>query len=291
MSWRARSAAGCAVLALGLAWAAPACAQGAAFGWDPRWPKFRPSEYVLTAVAGSASLVLYFGVRDARTPRRVGGILFDDYFRDALRLRPPGERDAARTLSDWTALSAIGWAIAVDSLAVPLARGSAELSGQLLLMDAEAFAVSTLITNSLFKTVARARPSYSECQRDPKYDPLCKSNATGSFPSGHANTSFTAAGLSCAHHLHVALYGDRLADVLACVGTITLAATTGTLRVMGDRHYATDVLVGAMIGFAVGYGMPTLLHYGKVRNDAAVPGAMQPLDQVVPLGPSISGTF
>jgi membrane-associated phospholipid phosphatase len=291
MSWRARAAAGCATLALGLAWSPHVWAQEAAFGWDPRWPKFRPAEYVLTGVAGSAALVLYFGMHDAQTPRRTGGILFDDYFREALRLRAPGQRDSARTVSDWTAISAMSWVIAVDSLVVPLARGSTELSGQMLLMDAEAFSFSTLITTLIFKTVARARPSYLECERDAKYDPLCKLHPTGSFPSGHTNTAFTAAGLSCAHHLHVPLYGDQLADVLACAGTITLAATTGTLRVAGDRHYATDVLVGAMIGFAVGYGMPTLLHYGKVHDDTPASTAMQPLGTTVPIVPAISGVF
>ena len=291
MSWRARIGTGCVTLALGLLWATQVSAQAAEFGWDPRWPKFRPSEYVLTGVTGAAAVVLYFGVHDAQTARGTGGILFDDYFREALRLRAPGQRDMARTISDWTALSAMTWAIAIDSLTVPLARGSAELSGQMLLMDAEAFSVSTLITTVIFKTVARGRPSYVECGKDANYDPLCKLHATGSFPSGHTNTAFTAAGLSCAHHLHVPLYGDRLADVLACAGTLTLAAATGTLRIVGDRHYTTDVLVGALIGFSIGYGLPTLLHYGNVQGDAAAASAMQPLARVVPLGPTISGSF
>jgi membrane-associated phospholipid phosphatase len=221
----------------------------------------------------------------------MGGVLFDDYFRDALRLRPPGQRDTARRVSDWMVVSTLTWAIAVDSLTVPLARGSSELSGQLLLMDAEALAFSTLLNTLLFKAVGRARPSYTECQRDPNYDPQCGLHPTGSFPSGHSNTSFTAAGLSCAHHLHVPLYGDRTADVLACAGMITVAAATGTLRVVGDRHYATDVLVGAMLGFAIGYGMPTLLHYGKVQDGPTPAVANQPLGQVMPLGPIISGVF
>jgi membrane-associated phospholipid phosphatase len=291
MSWRSRIATGCVTLTLGLAWAPHAPAQESGLAWDPSWEKFRPAEYVLTGLAGSAALVLYFGMHDARTPRLTGGVLFDEYFRDTLRLRPPGQRDIARTVSDWTAISAMTWAIAVDSLVVPVARGSTELSGQMLLMDAEAFAFSTLITTLIFKTVARARPSYLECERDPKYDPLCKLHPTGSFPSGHTNTAFTAAGLSCAHHSHVPLYGDRLADVLACAGTLTLAAATGTLRVVGDRHYATDVLVGAMIGFGVGYGMPTLLHYGKAQTDAPASTAMQPLGTTMPIVPTISGVF
>ena len=53
------------------------------------------------------------------------------------------------------------------------------------------------------------------------------------------------------------MYGDRVADVLACAGTLTLAAATGTLRVVGDRHYATDVLVGASIGIAAGHSVAT----------------------------------
>ena len=30
---------------------------------------------------------------------------------------------------------------------------------------------------------------------------------------------------------------------------------------MGDRHHATDVIVGSLVGFGIGYGVPTLLHY------------------------------
>lgn len=291
MSWRGRAAGGCLALAVGLACARDARAQTADFGWNEAWPKFRPSEYVLTGLAGSAALVLYFGVRDARTPRGTGGVLFDDYFRDALRLRAPQHRDLARTSSDWTALSAMTWVIAIDSLTVPLARGSSELSGQMLLMDAEAFSVSSLLTTLIFKSIARARPSYSDCERDSNYDPLCKLHPTGSFPSGHTNTAFTAAGLSCAHHLHVELYGDPVADALACAGTLTLATATGTLRILGDRHYTTDVLVGALIGFGAGYGLPTLLHYGSSAQVDSTPNGMQALGRVTPLGPMISGTF
>ncbi len=42
---------------------------------------------------------------------------------------------------------------------------------------------------------------------------------------------------------------------------VTLATGEGVLRIMGDRHYATDVLAGAAIGFGFGFGVPTLLHY------------------------------
>jgi len=290
MRWKTRITTGCIALALGTAWTSHVRAQGAELGWDPRWPKFQPYEYVLTGVAGSAAVVVYFGVHDAVTARRTGGVLFDDYVRDAFRLRTPRGRDLARAISDWTAISAMSWTFAVDSLAVPVARGSAELSAQMLLMDVEAFSVSSLITTVTFKIVARGRPSYEDCERDAQYDPLCKLHATGSFPSGHTNSAFTAAGVSCAHHLHVPLYGNPTADALACAGSLTLAATTGAMRVAGDRHYASDVLVGALIGFGVGYGLPMLLHYGRSTSDGQA-STTQPLDRIVPLGPVISGSF
>jgi len=84
----------------------------------------------------------------------------------------------------------------VDSLAVPLLRQHPGVAMQLMLMDAESFAISTLITNTMFNTVGRTRPSYEDCQRNPSFDPLCRSGDTTSFPSGHTNGAFTAAGLS-----------------------------------------------------------------------------------------------
>ena len=89
--------------------------------------------------------------------------------------------------------------------------------------------------------------------------------------------------------MHAALYANSVADALACAGTITLAASTGTLRVLGDRHYASDVVVGAVVGFAVGYGVPTLFHYGKVDKSSQTAQALEPLGAGV--GPTISGSF
>ena len=34
------------------------------------------------------------------------------------------------------------------------------------------------------------------------------------------------------------------------------------MRIMADRHYTTDVIVGSIGGFTGGFLLPTLLHYG-----------------------------
>lgn len=259
---------------------------------DWNWPRFRPIEYAATTVAGAASLGIYLAIPNAKPARVTGGVLLDEPIRTVLRLSSPHGRGVARYTSDLTALATLNWSLGIDSLLVPIARKNPDMAGQLALMDAEAFAFSTLLTNSIFKLVGRGRPSYVECERDSSYDSLCHINDTSSFPSGHTNVAFTAAGLSCAHHLHIPLYNDRTADIAACAGTLALAAATGTLRMVGDRHYATDVWVGALIGFAVGYGVPTLLHYDRGTTDTSVPaGMMQPLAGAAPIGPSFSGSF
>jgi len=229
--------------------------------WSPRFRRFRPWEYVATGIVGAASLSAFFLLAAPSEPDWTGGILFDDSARRALRVRSASALESVRKASDYTALSAVVLAVGVDSLAVPLLRKRGDLALQLLLMDAEAFAFSSFITTMTFREVGRARPSYEDCQRNPDFDRLCDSGPFSSFPSGHATTSATAAGLSCAHHLHLDLYGSKAADALACGVTSALAASTGLLRVMGDRHYVTDVLAGQAIGFGFGFGLPTLLHY------------------------------
>jgi len=250
-----------AALALLTAGTAPAHAHERALVWDPSWPKFRTSEYVATGALGAAALGAMFLLDDATKPRLRGGFLFDDAARAAFRARSPAGRDAARTASDITAVSAASLLLGVDSLLVPVARGRADVAWQLEWMNAEAFALSTLIRTVVVKATARARPSYGDCAEDPSFDPLCEDSKTASFPSGHTSAAFTAAGLSCAHHTQLALYGERYGDDAACRVSLLLAVATGSLRVVGDRHYVSDVVVGAMLGFGVGFGLPLLLHY------------------------------
>jgi membrane-associated phospholipid phosphatase len=265
--------------------------QTGALVWQEKWPKFRPSEYVITAAAGIASVSAYFLLTPPSKPYWTGRNFLDDDIRDELRVRSPTARENVRSASNVVAVAAVVWAVGVDSLLVPALRHKPDIAIQLALMDAESFALSTMVTTTMFSTLGRARPSYADCQRDPNFDRLCRSATTSSFPSGHTNGSFTAAGLSCAHHLHLGLYGDPTADALACVGTITVASGTGVLRVMGDRHYATDVWAGGLIGFAFGYGMPTLFHYGKVGSATEGSLFVSPVGSGFPFGPTISGTF
>ncbi len=74
------------------------------------------------------------------------------------------------------------------------------------------------------------------------------------------SSAFTAAGLLCRNHLSLNTARSQLQNVLICTSSLTIAAATAVLRISADRHYFSDVLTGATIGYAVGYFLPRLLY-------------------------------
>ena len=232
------------------------------FGWDPAWRRFDAAEYTLTgAVALSAGTLHMFVNPNRDPPWDAGPILFDAPVRDAIRAKGREDLTRARDVGNVMNVAVFAQTLVVDSLIVPIARGSGDVAWQMTWMNAEAFGTSGLTTWLLFTLVGRARPSWRECDAETTDDPLCKSGISSGFPSGHAASAFTAAGLACAHHSNVPLYGGGVPDALACFGALAVATGAGTMRLVGDRHYTTDLLAGATIGLAIGYAMPTFLHY------------------------------
>lgn len=67
---------------------------------------------------------------------------------------------------------------------------------------------------------------------------------------------------------------------------LSLATTTAVLRMVADKHYFTDVLVGAVVGGAAGYAVPALLH-GVDENDDATKARVVP----TPGGLAVVGHF
>ena len=62
-----------------------------------------------------------------------------------------------------------------------------------------------------------------------------------------------AAGL-CVQHSRLEIYGGA-ADKIVCPAALAVAATTGLLRIVSDRHWASDVLGGAIFGTVLGAGV------------------------------------
>jgi hypothetical protein len=79
--------------------------------------------------------------------------------------------------------------------------------------------------------------------------------------------SAVGAGLACAHHAALPLYGGGFPDAAVCVLLGASTLTVGTMRLMSDRHWASDVLFGLAIGGGIGLGLPYLLHYSDSGPD------------------------
>jgi membrane-associated phospholipid phosphatase len=229
--------------------------------WNPKWPRFRSIGYVLTAASVAGALAATFLLPYPEDPRWVGGILADTQVRKLLRARTPSLRDGVRTASDITLIASILQTAVVDGFIIPVADDNWFVAWQLTLMNAQAFALNILVATVLFKTAARARPAYADCAVDRNSDPLCAAGTFASFPSSHTSTSFTAAGLSCIHHQYLPLYGGQPWDAAACASSLVIASATGLFRVVGDRHWLSDVVLGAAFGFSLGYFYPYLFHY------------------------------
>jgi len=231
--------------------------------WNSNWPRFRPAEIALTSGLALQVAAATFLLPEPKANWH-GGILFDDAVRDALRLHGKAARSRAGAVSDAIYYGLLAYPLVVDAgLVAGGIHRSGDVAGQLMAMDLEAFAFSGAIALSAEK-LGRVRPEERECRKDSSYGADCGEPAqlNASFMSGHTTIAFTGAGLICAHHLNLPLYGGGAPDIVACITALTAASTAGALRVAADKHYTTDVLLGMGVGLFGGFGLPTLLHYG-----------------------------
>ncbi len=228
------------------------------------YPRFHWLEAIASAAATGGQLALEStanGFRDGAW----GGILFDSPLRNALVAKSLKGRRQAANISD------ILWPLTqqfpvIDALLTPILSDECnfDVALQMTLINWQVLGVTGLFTRAAQHIAGRSRPSLQECAANPHYSGSCDPDSVGrtaSFISGHTSMSFAAAGLTCAHHQALPLYGGNAADAAICALTVATATTTGVLRIVADRHWPTDVMLGALLGTATGYGLPRLLHY------------------------------
>ena len=163
------------------------------------------------------------------------------------------------------------WALAsdlTDFIALPvavfggqylLASGSGA-SPSLYAQDAtiilQAATLSALMNQVVKFSVGRERPFVHVLPEDQKGLTDKPTDNNLSFYSGHTSLAFslvTAAGTVSE------LRGYRHSWLIWAVG-LPAAASVGLMRMGADKHYLTDVLVGAVAGSAFGVGVPLLMH-------------------------------
>lgn len=81
----------------------------------------------------------------------------------------------------------------------------------------------------------------------------------GSFYSGHTSAAFAIAVFTGVW-FNDAYPGSRYSPYV-WGGSLSVAALVGTLRIVGGKHYPSDVLVGALVGSFAGWVVPRL--HGK----------------------------
>lgn len=101
-------------------------------------------------------------------------------------------------------------------------------------------AATTIIIHSFKRGVGKTRPDNS---------------SNHSFPSGHTATAFV--GATVLYHE----YKD--ANALMAYNGFLFASTTGSFRMMNNRHYLSDVLAGAGIGILV---VNAVYHFQPLKN-------------------------
>jgi hypothetical protein len=140
----------------------------------------------------------------------------------------------------------------------------------------ESIFLTLFITEAAKNITGRERPYVQECDRSrPPSDADCNDNdRKQSFWSGHASTAAAGAGLGCAWAIKRRTWGESAtARTAPCVLGVSAAVTTGVLRIVADKHWGTDVLVGLAVGGTVGYfdtwGPFDLLRFEAHSDDRA----------------------
>ena len=258
-----------ATLAAGLAQASAAHAQQEPkVEWNPEWSRVR-------LVEGGAILALTFASIEINAAPYANHahwskpILFDDAARSFFKSDSYDTQKLAAALSDQLYFGMVLAPYVIDNYIVALGvHQNADVALQMTLIDMQSLGLSGVVALGAEHAVGRSRPYVQDCGPGPNApDKVGYNHCDGvgdfqSFMSGHAAATFTMAGLTCAHHQHLPLYGGGFADVMACATMIALASTTGILRMVADRHWASDVMTGTAVGILSGYVLPEWLHYG-----------------------------
>lgn len=216
------------------------------------------------AAGGTFYLVLELGFKDAVTPdhcRWCSTNAFDVGVRNALVWSPANVRTANK-LSNWTGyvgnpLLAAGLLIATTADDPSASRW---FDDTIPVLQA---GIVTGVINQTVKIIAGRERPYAAFGG---VRIRAKNDANTSFFSGHTALAFTML-TSSGTVAHLRGYKSETAF---WVGGGALALATGYFRIAADAHYATDVIVGALVGSAVGVAIPLLFHKDVLEETGAV---------------------
>lgn len=132
-----------------------------------------------------------------------------------------------------------------------------DADGDRLILYGQTIAINAMLAQAAKHLVQRPRPYlYNQSAAARAYAREAGTDAYKSFYSGHAALSFGAAVTGA--YLIGASGESRAARAVAWGAGLMVASTTASMRVRAGKHFYSDVVIGAVIGSAVGYLVPTL---------------------------------
>lgn len=231
--------------------------------WPEEWTAFDTGHYFITGGA-IVSLLIATALGPREEERDAGGVLFDEDVRTALRAPTEESRRIARDFSDVLLTVTTSWPFIADAVfSAAFYHQSPNLGLNMALINFETLMVIAALQAVTNVTVSRERPYGRTCGPELSEDTrMCDAaRRFESFFSGHTSQAFGGAALTCMHHMNIPLYGGGPVEAIPCITGFAMATATGMLRVVGDQHYLTDVIVGAAIGTSVGFLVPWIFHY------------------------------
>jgi membrane-associated phospholipid phosphatase len=232
--------------------ASPAAAQSAsphALRWDPALD-------ATVVTLGVTAVVLSEELKPEIAPsscRWCSADWLDERVRAALLWKNTGAADTTSGILGFIVTPvAVG---GLDALAA-IHDGVGRYAGEDILLIAEAGVLAADLTEITKLAVARERPFVHALSPESKRLTAQPSDNNLSFFSGHTSVAFA---LATAAGTVTTMRGYRWAPAVWSVGLVT-ASATGYLRIAADKHWLTDVLVGAAVGSAVGVLVPLVFH-------------------------------
>lgn len=127
---------------------------------------------------------------------------------------------------------------------------AAKETGKAALVYFESLSVAMFLNQVVKFIVARERPIVRHLSGSEKDRP----DTRLSFYSGHTTAAFA---MATAGSMLLQMKEWKYSNA-AWVVNMSLAATVGYLRIAADKHYFSDVIIGALIGIAAGIIVPKL---------------------------------
>jgi membrane-associated phospholipid phosphatase len=258
-----------------------------------KWREFGLGDWIVSGT-GLATLIIAGAIGPNEQAPNRGAVLLDDEVRSSLRARSRRGQHAAQDASDVFLAINSAYPLLVDAMAVAwIYRDSPEVAKQMALINVEVYAVTSALTTLAKISASRQRPYVPRCGETIATDTAdCETSSRfQSFFSGHTSQSFSAAAVTCMHHAYLPLHGDGPANAVPCATGLSFAALAGLGRIIGDVHYWSDVMAGALVGTGVGLFIPWL-HYGFPDRTPDSEGSQQSglRWRIVPNGPGLAVT-